>query len=42
MLTHAVKALIALHRGELRQAEAATAERELAGTGPRFRGQWVT
>jgi DNA-binding CsgD family transcriptional regulator len=44
VLTHAVAALIALHRGELRLAEAAaaTAERELAGTGPRFRGQWVT
>jgi DNA-binding CsgD family transcriptional regulator len=43
VLTHAVTALIALHRGELRRAEAATAtaERELAGTGPRFRGQWV-
>jgi DNA-binding CsgD family transcriptional regulator/TolA-binding protein len=43
VLTHTLKALIALHRGELRQAEeaAATAERELAGTSPRFRTHWA-
>ena len=44
VLSHAVKALIALHRGELRQAEAsvATAERELAATGSRFRSHWAS
>jgi len=43
VLTHTLKALIALHRGELRQAEeaAATAERELAGTSSRFRTHWA-
>jgi DNA-binding CsgD family transcriptional regulator/tetratricopeptide (TPR) repeat protein len=44
VLTHSLEALIALHRGELRQAEeaAAMAERELAGTSPRFRTHWAT
>ena len=43
VLNHTVGSLIALHRGELRQAEeaAAAAERELADTGPRFRTHWA-
>ena len=43
VLTHIVTSLIALHRGDLRQAEeaAAGAERELAATGPRHRSHWA-
>ena len=43
VLNHTVGSLIALHRGDLRQAEAAAAaaERELADTGPRFRSPWA-
>ena len=43
VLTHSVTSLIALHRGDLRQAEesAASAERELAATGPRHRSHWA-
>jgi DNA-binding NarL/FixJ family response regulator len=43
VLTHSVASLIALHRGDLRHAgeAAATAERELADTGPRFRTHWA-
>ena len=43
VLSHSVRSLIALHRGELRQAEeaAASAEGELADTGHRFRSHWA-
>jgi DNA-binding CsgD family transcriptional regulator/tetratricopeptide (TPR) repeat protein len=44
VVTHSVISLIALHRGELRQAgeAAAVAERELADSDPRFRTHWAT
>jgi DNA-binding CsgD family transcriptional regulator len=43
VVTHSVASLIALHRGELRRAgeAAAMAERELAGSDPRFRTHWA-
>jgi DNA-binding CsgD family transcriptional regulator len=43
ILGHSVTSLIALHRADLRRAEeaAATAERELADTGPRYRIHWA-
>jgi ATP/maltotriose-dependent transcriptional regulator MalT len=44
LLTHSLTSLIALHRGDIRRAEAAAAlaERELADTGPRFRSHWAS
>jgi tetratricopeptide (TPR) repeat protein len=43
VLGHSVTSLIALHRGDLREAgdAAASAERELADTGPRYRSHWA-
>jgi DNA-binding CsgD family transcriptional regulator len=44
VLGHSVTSLIDLHRGDLREAgeAAASAERELADTGPRYRSHWAT
>jgi DNA-binding CsgD family transcriptional regulator/tetratricopeptide (TPR) repeat protein len=43
VLVESVRSLIALHRGDLSDAEQAVAraERELAGTGPRYRSHWA-